>query len=100
MDHLIHQKAQGLEHGVPKLNTEFNLQMPALFTRPFTGPVFGIKLGMKIFAPALARAVEKARPNPLLPPITIAAFPFKEKKSMENSSFVIKVNSFEALEIF
>ena len=36
-----------------------------------------------MFAPALASAREKPCPRPLQPPVTIAFFPFSEKKSIE-----------------
>lgn len=42
--------------------------------------------GTRTLAPALARAVEKARPRPLFPPVTIAFFPAIENMFIENSS--------------
>ena len=49
-------------------------------------PASDMILGMKILAPAFAKAKAKACPKPLLPPVTRAVLPLREKKSMEKFS--------------
>ncbi|MNY29258.1 hypothetical protein D3C86_1632890 [compost metagenome] len=48
-------------------------------------PLSLMKLGINRLAPAFASAIANAWPRPLLPPVTIAVFPLREKKSIENA---------------
>ncbi len=61
----------------------------ASMSRPVS-PSSSITLGTKTSAPAFASASEKARPSPVLPPVTMALLPASEKKSIENSPISIR----------